>query len=284
MATGDGRHGSWRRSRRAWRAAPTRATTTKIAPIFGFRPGRRRAHSVSRANPGRLYLRKPPHRGTYRWMEALIRYLAGEGRVILQAPATFLVAIAIVSGIAWVALDWKYSSQISNLQSRLSLRDDQIADYKDKLNGATPDEAKKRLDELETQVRALSPRRLTNEQKGKLTQALAGTSEVIEIAQDAAVSDAKAFTGDLATCFQVAGWTVSLPSIFAPGYVPPTGVALRVLNPGSLRPAELNAKKALEAAGIEFNIEGGFRPPNPARLAIMPPDPDVGILITTKLN
>ena len=284
MATGDGRHGSWRRSRRAWRAAPTRATTTKIAPIFGFRPGRQRAHSVSRANPGRLYLRKPPHRGTYRWMEALIRYLAGEGRVILQAPATFLVAIAIVFGIAWVALDWKYSSQISNLQSRLSLRDDQIADYKDKLNGATPDEAKKRLDELETQVRALSPRRLTNEQKGKLTQALAGTSGVIEIAQDAAVSDAKAFTGDLATCFQVAGWTVSLPSIFAPGYVPPTGVALRVLNPGSLRPAELNAKKALEAAGIEFNIEGGFRPPNPARLATMPPDPDVGILITTKLN
>jgi hypothetical protein len=30
--------------------------------------------------------------------------------------------------------------------------------------------------------------------------------------------------------------------------------------------------------------EGGFRQPNPARLATMPPDPDVGILITTKLN
>jgi hypothetical protein len=59
---------------------------------------------------------------------------------------------------------------------------------------------------------------------------------------------------------------------------------LRVLNPGSLRPAELNAKKALEAAGIDFNIEGGFRRPNPARLATMPSDPDIGILITTKLN
>jgi len=210
--------------------------------------------------------------------------------VILQAPATFAIALAILCGIIWGAMSWSYSSQIANLQSRLSLRDDQIADYKTKLEGATPDEAKKRLDALELQVKALSPRRLTEEQKGKIVESLKGVSGTIEIVQDLGAPDAKAYTGDLALAFHAAGWVVNLPAVLGPGSPPPNGVGLRVTNPAALQPIELAVKRALEAAAIAFDIQQENRPPRPnlpsslAGLATFPPQPDVGLLITTKLN
>jgi hypothetical protein len=220
-------------------------------------------------------------------MEALIKYFVGEGRMILQAPATFAIGLVILGGIIWGAMNWTYSSQINNLQSRLSLRDDQITDYKTKLEGATPDEAKKRLAALELQVKALSPRRLTEEQKAKIIQSLNGVSGTIQIAQDMGAPDAKAYTGDLALAFQAAGWAVSLPAVLGPGNPPPTGVGLRVTNPAAMQPIELAAKRALDAAGIAFDIQQENRAPRPnAPLGFpaLPPQPDVGLLITTKLN
>jgi hypothetical protein len=222
-------------------------------------------------------------------METLIKYLAGEGRVILQAPATFLIAIAIVAGLIWAAMSWSYSSQITNLQSRLSLRDDQISDYKSKLDGATPAEARKRLDDLENQVKVLSARRLTTQQKEKIAKALAGAVGVIDIAHDMAAADAKAYTGDFALAFRSAGWIVSLPAALGISNPPATGIGLRVRNPAALTTAELVVKRALEAAEIGFDIQKELRPSrpnptNPTGAPTMPPEPDVSILLTTKLD
>jgi hypothetical protein len=79
-------------------------------------------------------------------MESLIRYFAGEGRVIRRVPATFSLGIALSAAIIWAVLNWQYSEQITNLNSRISLRDDQIADYKTKLGAAIPGEAKTRAE------------------------------------------------------------------------------------------------------------------------------------------
>lgn len=207
--------------------------------------------------------------------------------MILQAPATFAIAIVILAGIIWGAMNWTYSSQVTNLQSRLSLRDDQIADYKTKLEGATPDEAKNRLEALELQVKALSPRRLTEEQKDKIIQSLKGVSGTIEIAQDMGAPDAKAYRGDLALAFQAAGWIVSLPAVLGLGNPPPTGVGLMVGNPAAMQPIELATKRALEAAAIVFDIQQQNRPPRPVMppsVPALPPQPDIGLVITTKLN
>lgn len=220
-------------------------------------------------------------------MESIIKYFAGEGRVILQAPATFAIALAILGGSIWAAMNWTYSSQITNLQSRLSLRDDQIADYKTKLEGATPDEAKRRLDALELQVKALSPRRLTEDQKGKIIQSLKGVSGTIQIVQDIAAPDVRAYTADLALAFQAAGWSVAIPAVLGIGNPPPSGVGLRVENPAAMQPIEIAVKRALEDAGIAFDIQQENRPPRPTPppgAPALPPQPDVGLLITTKLN
>jgi hypothetical protein len=59
--------------------------------------------------------------------------------VIAQAPWAF-VALAIVLGVLiWVGLTYLKDHQIGNLESRIRLKEDEIADYKRKLEGATPD-------------------------------------------------------------------------------------------------------------------------------------------------
>jgi hypothetical protein len=88
-------------------------------------------------------------------MEPLLKLLTDEWSVLQQSPRLFIIAVVLASGAIWLALDWKYSAQIANLERRLSLKDDQIQDYKSKLNGASPDEAKRRLDELDLTVKKL---------------------------------------------------------------------------------------------------------------------------------
>jgi hypothetical protein len=69
----------------------------------------------------------------------------------------------------------------------------------------------------------------------------------ISIVQDMAAADAKPLTADLASAFQAAGWGVSLPMIMGPSNVPTSGLAVRVENPGNLRPVQQAVVSALKA-------------------------------------
>jgi hypothetical protein len=92
-------------------------------------------------------------------MESLIKYFAGEGRIIRKVPMTFSLGIAMLGGVIWAVVNWQYSEQIMNLNSRISLRDDQIEDYKSKLDEATRDEERKRFELLARDKLAPPPRR-----------------------------------------------------------------------------------------------------------------------------
>jgi len=223
-------------------------------------------------------------------MEALIEYLAKEGRVILQAPATFSVALVLCVGVIWAAFSWAYlsrfegqSSTLSSLEGRLKLKDDQISDYKDKLSGATPLEAKKRIEALELQVTALSPRRLTTEQKAQISNSLAGAAGSINIGSDMAVADAKPLAADLASAFQAAGWRVNLPMFMGLSDPPASGLGLRIANPSQPSQVDKRVQAALRAANLVFDVETGRLSkiqPYPG----MPPEPDIEIEITNKSN
>jgi hypothetical protein len=231
-------------------------------------------------------------------MQALIEYFAKEGRVIFQAPIAFAVALAIIFGLVWAAVSWSFqsrfdgqSSAISSLENRVKLKDDQIGEYKEKLSGATPEEAKKRIDALELQIKALSPRRVSLEQRQHITDALRGMKGNISIVQDMAAADAKPLTADLASAFQAAGWGVSLPMIMGPSNVPTSGLAVRVENPGNLRPVQQAVVSALKAVGLDFDLQAGIRkappiPDPPPGYPRVPSEmsPDVELLLTTRVN
>ena len=71
-------------------------------------------------------------------MEGLLKYLQGEGQIVLQAPLTFAVVGAILVGITIMIANWYYAGQIASENSLIDLQKGRLDDYKEKLNGASP--------------------------------------------------------------------------------------------------------------------------------------------------
>lgn len=79
-------------------------------------------------------------------MGELIKYLTTEAAAIKSAPVTFLVGALVIAVSAYLVASWYFSGQIETLRSRLQLRDDEIARFKNELNAASPEDAKKRME------------------------------------------------------------------------------------------------------------------------------------------
>lgn len=203
----------------------------------------------------------------------------------MSAPIPYIVALAIVAGIIWAIVNWSYSAVLASKDAEIQLLERQRDDYKDKLGGATPDEAKARIDRLEAQVKAISPRRLSDDQKTRLASALRRLPGNIEIAQDMAAPDARPFAGDLIVAFQSAGWQVQTPAVLGPGNPPPHGIGLIVSDPSSLTAHQALIVEGLNAAGVQFDLQRGppaLQLPNIAGVTF-PPTPDARIIITQKV-
>ncbi|MGY4467317.1 hypothetical protein ACVWWK_002999 [Bradyrhizobium sp. LB9.1b] len=72
----------------------------------------------------------------------------GQLSAVSNAPIPFIVALLIVSCFLWWAIDWRYSTVLGH-------RDAEIAEYKTKLSGATPEQAKDKIESLELTVRKM---------------------------------------------------------------------------------------------------------------------------------
>ncbi|MGA2223467.1 MAG: hypothetical protein ABSH41_03375 [Syntrophobacteraceae bacterium] len=91
-------------------------------------------------------------------MERLLVYLAKEWGVVSKAPSTFVILAVMMCTVAYLAARWLYKGIISNRDSEITLLKAQRDDYRDKLGGATPDQAKARIDDLETRIKAARQR------------------------------------------------------------------------------------------------------------------------------
>jgi hypothetical protein len=72
--------------------------------------------------------------------------------MIWANPKTFALVIAVIIAIVWLIANYSYSTVLSNKNSQIELQDRQLADYKQKLDGATPDQAKAKIEGLERAV------------------------------------------------------------------------------------------------------------------------------------
>ncbi|SCB37649.1 hypothetical protein GA0061098_1007157 [Bradyrhizobium shewense] len=79
------------------------------------------------------------------WLQSLI-----SGWPMIKAnPVVFiLILIAVVSAL-WIIFSWSYGSVLESKKSQIELLERQISDYKEKLHGASPDQAKAKIDALE---------------------------------------------------------------------------------------------------------------------------------------
>jgi len=92
-------------------------------------------------------------------LKELLEYLVKEGGVVLNAPFTFALLAVLMCAVAYLAATWLYKGIISNKDSEISLLRAQRDDYREKLGGATPDQAKARIDALEARLDVVQKRR-----------------------------------------------------------------------------------------------------------------------------
>ena len=121
--------------------------------------------------------------------------------MIAEAPLVFGAAVLFLGAIIWAALRWRYSDVIEHKNGIIAL-------YKARLNGATPDQAKAKIDSLEGQVVSLKNRewpKLTPVAVTDFERILAsqGSHVVSVLPQD---RDSVFLARDLVDAFKRIGW------------------------------------------------------------------------------
>jgi len=83
--------------------------------------------------------------------EQFVQSVLSEVDLLAKTPFVFAAVVLLLGAIIWAALRWRYAKMIEH-RNRI------IALYKARLNGATPDEARAKMDSLEGQVLSLKNR------------------------------------------------------------------------------------------------------------------------------
>ena len=204
--------------------------------------------------------------------------LLDQSQAIAASPAVFTMAVLVTTAIAWLILRWAYSSRIDNLNDLLRLRDGQIDDYKQKLSGATPDEARARMTALEAQIEKLLPRSISPAQANSITAAAASAGKFrISVIQDMACPDAKKLSGQLAAALAAAGWDVLSGMVMGLGNPPKTGIAL-IVHFGAPVAMQDALMRGLKAADIEFDVQSQPAVPQGSEM------PGMELLVTSRLT
>lgn len=187
------------------------------------------------------------------WLQDLI---SGWPMILANLPAFFTILL-LMFGAVWWLMNWRYGGIISHKDSEISLLKGQRDDYKDKLSGATPDQAKARIDALETRLAALEPRRLTADQRSKLIAQLIphfSSHETINIISEAS-GDSHQLAADLVSVFQAAGgWHIQEGQAMGIGNRPPSGLGIHVEDTNNLSAPAKIITGAFKSAGLAFDL------------------------------
>jgi len=134
-------------------------------------------------------------------LEQLVQIVVDQARLVAQAPVAFAVGVLLLGAIIWATLRRRYAKMIEH-------RNDIIALYKARLNGASPDQARARMESLEGQVVSLK-----NREWPKLAPAAVADFENILASQGSHVvsvvpqdRDSVFLARDLVDAFNRIGW------------------------------------------------------------------------------
>jgi hypothetical protein len=208
--------------------------------------------------------------------------LQREWAVIRGAPWSFVTAVAITAGAIWFFLSEINQGTISAKDATIETLKAQTDSYREKLSGATPEEAKARIDELEARVRRIEPRQLSPQQKKIITEnALlpAWASYTLSIESDLRCLDCKQYAGEFSDIFSEAHWVIMAPMIEKPSTKSSKGIAVLSSDPNNPLPAAAALIRALKAADIQFDLMPG----SDLNFSLQGmPDPIPAMLITAK--
>jgi hypothetical protein len=196
------------------------------------------------------------------WLDALKQEIAA----VAAAPVTFVIVLMVVIAAVWGGLHWTYRTVLANKDQRIAVLERRVAEYRDKLSGATADEARRRIDALEAEIetlrRRLNPRHLTPSQKQAILdrsrQPAGAPPRAVTIIREEKCSDCAAFADEIVDALRAAGsWTVTTETVPEITQRPRSGLAIRVTE--VLRPPleAVALQRALQAAGLSLVVIAG---------------------------
>lgn len=197
------------------------------------------------------------------WMQNLF-----DGWPMIRANLpTFFVILVLMVGAVWIVVNWSYSTIFASKNSQIELQDRQLADYKNKLQGATPDQAKAQIDELEGRLKRIEqagPRPLSQEQRQTLTQnaRVPGAARyVLTITSEGGCPDCPVYASAFERALRDAGWGVQNGIVMGPGQRPVQGIALLVPDLANLSIEASTLTRAFRAAQIDTELIQRPAPP-----------------------
>ena len=196
-------------------------------------------------------------------LETIKDYIIGEFKVIAGAPASFVLAVLAVGALMWAGISWAKNAIIDQLNGQIQLQDRQLADYKEKLNGATPSEAKARIDSLESRLARLEPRRLSIEQRNIIASYVTvppGVNYMISTQLEMACGDCRKYLEDFQDILHNAHWNIVPISLSNATAASPKGIAILTPDTDHPLPEASALMTALTAAKIDFDLKTGSYP------------------------
>jgi hypothetical protein len=198
------------------------------------------------------------------------------------APIPLATAMAVAAGVTWLALTWSYGGTLRSKDARLERQDRQIADYRQKLDGASADEARARIEALENRLRQLAtrpedtsrpsgPRHLSEDQRKAIaenTLVPGGAQYMLLITYEVGCPDCAQYADQLQLAITGnPGWAISAGRTIGQGQKSPHGIAIQVADPNAPPPPAVLLARALTAAGVKFDLMAS--PPVAAKVGLL---------------
>lgn len=183
-------------------------------------------------------------------------------KAIGSAPILLLFVIVLLIASIWSLMHLSYRTVLTRNDAHIASLERQLADYRENLDGASGEEARRRIQALELELNILhirlTPRRLTSAQRQAISDRSrrpSGTpSRNITVTAQDKCSDCKAFAAEIADALQVAdNWTVTNQLTAESGGRQNSGLSIRVAEPTRPTPEAVVLQEALRSAGLAFS-------------------------------
>ncbi len=186
-----------------------------------------------------------------------------EIRTVAATPILFGVALVVIVALVWGFMHWSYRSVLSGKDAHIASLERRLADYRDALAGAPPDEARRRIEALQNEIKTLrirlAPRRLDAGQRQSIADRSRRPAGVaprsVTVLVEDPCSDCSGFGTELAQALQANdNWVATTETVKSLAERPRLGIAVRVPDP--TRPPQEAAvlQQSLRSAGIAFTV------------------------------
>ena len=194
-------------------------------------------------------------------MSDIIERIKQEWGVISAAPWSAAIIATVTGGCIWFFVNQINAGTLSAKDATIETLKTENQSYKDKLNGASPDEARAQINDLENRLAKIEPRRLREDERRAIARFVvipaAGKQFLISIESDMSCPDCAQYAADFLAITDNAHWSSIAPKVMGVTRASPKGIAILTPDPGSPLPEAEAFVRGLTEAKIPFDLKAG---------------------------